>query len=269
MSYNVRYDNPNDGEHAWRTRRDDVASVIRFHRPDLVGLQEALHDQLEDVRDRLPRFEWLSAGRAAAENAGEYAAIGYDRDRFNLETEDSFWLSETPSEPGSVGWDAMLPRLVRVVKLRERTTDVEFHHFNTHFDHAGETARLESARLLRDRIDDRATDGPVIVTGDLNCRRTASPYRHLTERSQSSPGRTLRDAHRVSRRPHHGPDTSVTDFHNLVPDKKIDHVLVTTDVEVILHGTCSDTYGDGRYPSDHLPIVTRLSLPEVDGDEES
>lgn len=260
MTYNVRYDNPNDEKYVWRQRRDYVASTIRFHDPDVVGLQEALHDQLRDLRDRLPGYEWLEAGRrsGADENAGEYAAVGYDRDQFNLESEGTFWLSETPSEPGSVGWDAMLPRLVRYVRLREYDTGVELYHFNTHFDHAGETARLESAELLRERVADLAGDLPVVVTGDFNSREGEPPYRLLTRRDGE---RTLLDAHHVANHAHHGPTTTMTDFQSLVPDKKIDHVLVSRDVEVLLHGAVSDTYGNGQYPSDHLPLLVVLSLP--------
>jgi endonuclease/exonuclease/phosphatase family metal-dependent hydrolase len=270
MSYNIRYDNPNDGRYAWRTRRDNVAGVIRFHRPDVVGLQEALHDQLQDLRERLPSYQWLSAGRAKAENAGEYAAVGFDKLRFNLETSSTFWLSETPSETGSTGWDARFPRLVRYVKLRERQSGTELFHFNTHFDHEGETSRLKSAKLLQRRIDELAPDAPVVVTGDFNCRESEPPYRHLTNRSQSNEGRTLRDARYASCHPHHGPVTTMTDFQNLIPEKKIDYVFVTSDVVVDDHGVCSDSYRNGQYPSDHLPIVARLSLPNyLDAENET
>ncbi|MFB6165304.1 MAG: endonuclease/exonuclease/phosphatase family protein [Haloarculaceae archaeon] len=261
MTYNVRYDNPADQEYVWRKRRDEVASVIRFHDPDLVGLQEALGDQLRDLRDRLPGYEWLPAGRdaGAAENAGEYPAIGYDTDRFNLEAEDSFWLSETPDEPGSVGWDAALPRLVKYVELREIDTDVRFFHFNTHFDHAGDRARVESAKLLRDRIDAVTGDEPIVVTGDFNAEEATEPYEVLTH--ENGHRRALLDAHYAASYPHHGPTTTVTDFTSLVPDHKIDHVFVSRDDEVLVHGTCSDTFGDGLYPSDHLPVLVKLSVP--------
>lgn len=262
MSYNIRYDNPDEGAHAWRNRRDNVASVIRFHGPDIVGLQEALHDQLDDLRERLPEYEWLSTGRSHIESAGEYCAIGYKRERFNLEAEGTMWLSETPSEAGSVGWDAQLPRLVRHARLREEKSDVEFYLFNTHFDHYGETARLESAKLLLDRIDDLAANEPVIVTGDLNCRSSSAPYEYLTGRDKRSAGRSLRDAHHIARHDHHGPGATTTDFRNIVPDKKIDYVFITTDIEPILHGVCADTYENGLYPSDHLPVLVELSLPE-------
>ena len=269
MSYNVRYDNPGEGDHAWRNRRDDVASTVRFHGPDVVGLQEALHQQLEDLRERLPGYEWLSAGRSDAESAGEYAAIGYDRERFNLEDDGTVWLSETPSVPGSLGWDAQLPRLVRHACLRDEETDVVFFLFNTHFDHYGETARRESATVLLDRIDSLAANEPVLVTGDLNCLSSSSTYERLTRRDKRGAGRTLRDTHRIARNGHHGPSTTVTDFRNLVPDRKIDYVLASSDVEPVLHGVCADTYENGLYPSDHLPVLVELSLPVYGGERDA
>lgn len=261
MSYNVRYDNPNDGDHVWSRRRDQVASVIRFHRPAVVGLQEADHAQVEDLDDRLDRFEWLPAGRRGEGLAGEFAAIGFDKSRFNLEEEGTVWLSET-GEPGSVGWDAMLPRLIRYARLREHDTGVQLFHFNTHFDHSGERARRESARILLEQVDRLASNEPVLVTGDFNSRPSTSPYEHLTSRDKSSAGRTLRDAYDACRGYQHGPETTMTDFHNLIPDKRIDHVFVSADVEVLQHGVASDTFDHGTYPSDHLPVAVELALPE-------
>ncbi|WP_232686169.1 endonuclease/exonuclease/phosphatase family protein [Halobacterium zhouii] len=254
LTYNVRYANPNDAEQVWENRRDDVASCIRFHRPQLVGLQEAAPEQVRDLSERLPAFEWLTGGRSESENAGEYVAIGYDADYLDAESEDEFWLSETPSEPGSRGWDAMLPRLVRYSRFRDRRTDDVFYHFNTHFDHRGETARLESARLLRDRIDDVAAETPFVVTGDFNARPSTDVYRTLT--AEREHGRALVDAHYRSDIPHHGPLTTMTDFHDLVPEKKIDYVFVSEELDVNVHGTCSDLDEEGQYPSDHLPILT-------------
>lgn len=261
MTYNVRYASPNDGENVWQNRRDPVATAIRFHRPDVIGLQEALHDQLDDLQERLPDFEWLEAGRPEEGTAGEYVPIGYRRDRFACEDEGFFWLSETLETPGR-GWDASLPRLVRHAQLRDRQTGIEFVHFNTHFDHRGEVARTESATLLRDRIDSLAPAAPLVVTGDFNCRESTEPHRILTDGAVASHRRSLTDTHRISRYPHHGPSTSMTDFQDLVPDKKIDYVLVSDGVEVINHGSCSDTYDNGRYPSDHLPVIADVSLPD-------
>lgn len=259
MTYNVRYDNPNDGEHAWPNRREHVANTIRFQRPDLIGLQEARPGQLADLRDLLGGFEWLEAGRSDGGHPGEYTVVGFDADRFDLLDDGTFWLSETPDEP-SVGWDADLPRLARHVRLHDGRTDRELVHVNTHFDHRGERARRKSAGILRRRSDDLAPEGPLVLTADLNARPESEPYQVLVDGER--PGRTHVDTHEVSTHPHHGPRTTMTDFHNLIPDKRIDYVFGTGDLDVVQHTVCSDTYNNGAYPSDHLPVVADLAVPE-------
>jgi endonuclease/exonuclease/phosphatase family metal-dependent hydrolase len=150
---------------------------------------------------------------------------------------------------------------VRYARLGDAATDGTLYHFNTHFDHRGATARAESATLLRRRIGDIAADEPVVVTGDLNCRPGSGPYRRLTEASAAESPR-LCDAATAARMSNHGPTTSMTTFSNLVPEKKIDYVLVDPDTTAIQHGICSDTYDDGRYPSDHLPVLADLLLSD-------
>lgn len=257
MTYNIRYANPNDGDNVWENRRDPVATAIRFHRPDIIGLQEALPHQLEDLKEQLPDFDWLAAGRRDESVAGEYVPIGYRRNRYNCQNDGYFWLCETPDEPGP-GWDAALPRMVRYAYFHDKQTGVDFTHFNTHFDHRGEISRRESAMLLRSRIDELSPEGPLVVTGDFNCRESTEPYRILTESGSFS--RSLTDSHQISRFPHHGPSTSMTDFQDLIPEKKIDFVLVSDGVKVINHGSCSDTYDNGHFPSDHLPVITDALL---------
>ncbi|WP_101297423.1 endonuclease/exonuclease/phosphatase family protein [Halegenticoccus soli] len=258
MSYNIRYDNPDDGSNTWRRRRDAIVSAIRFHSPDLVGLQEAWPTQRRYLRNQLPEYDWRSASETS--NPGEFVALGYKTRRFTFESDGVFWLSPTPDEPGGPGWDAALPRLVYYATLRERTTGVRLVHFNTHFDHVGDAALVESAKLVRARLSEVASTRPVILTGDFNFRPSSPAYRRLTRRSTDT-GATLVDAYRASKRGHHGPSTTMTDFRSLVPDKKLDHVLVSDDIDVRIHGILSDTYENGRYPSDHLPVCVDVSLP--------
>ena len=261
MTYNVRYPSPENERNSWARRREPLLTTVRFHHPDVVGLQEAQHSQVEAIRESLPAFEWLTAGRSG-ETYGDHPAVGFRRERFDLRADDTFWLSETP-DTQSRGWDASLVRLVRYVRLHDVVTGRSFHWFNTHFDHRGATARLESASLLRARVGDVTPEAPVVVTGDLNSRPESEPYRRLTA-GPSSEGPTLRDAATVAQLPNHGPTTTMTDFTDLIPEKKIDYVLVTPGITVTQHGICSDTYDGGRYPSDHLPVVADLVLPDPD-----
>jgi len=263
LSFNVRFDAEGDeGDRAWHERRGVAASVVRFHRPDVVGLQEPLAHQFEDVRERVPGYEWTGVGRVDGVGAGEFVPIGVRADRFDVLADGTFWLSETPSVPGSVGWDAAHPRLVTWLRVRDRRTGVAFVAANTHFDHQGDRARERAAALARERLDDVAGDDPVLLTGDLNCPPDALPVSILT--GSEGPGRRLVEAEGASTWPRHGPAATFDRFAG-DPDRRIDHVLVSPGVTVHQFGVLDDRQ-DGQLPSDHRPVLAEVSLP-VDGAE--
>lgn len=261
MTFNIRFDNPNDGPDAWPHRKDRAASVIRFHGADLVGVQEALKHQLDDLQERLPAYAWVGVGRADGREGGEYSAIFYRQDRFELLDHDTFWLSETPEVPGSKSWDAAIERIVTWAHFRDRRTGEVFYHFNTHFDHIGERARTESAKLIRQRIAAVAGDAPVVLTGDFNAVDSSMPYQILTGTTplDGAPSVTLRDAMRISEHGHHGPTTTWNGFTAIEPDRRIDYIFVNDRVDVRQHGILPDTW-DGRFPSDHLPVVADVTI---------
>jgi endonuclease/exonuclease/phosphatase family metal-dependent hydrolase len=251
-SYNVKVAVETPEPDGWERRVDAVVGTLRFHAPDIVGLQEPLAGQLDDIRDRLPAYEWVGVGRTDGDREGEFSPVGYRADRFDRETTGTFWLSETPGEVGSVGWDADLPRILTWVRLRDRETGRTIVHANTHFDHAGERARLESARLVSARLAVLRSDEPVVLTGDFNCMPGSDPYRALAE---SDEGIALADAKLRSRHGHHGPEHTFTGFEDPRDGERIDYVLVTHDGSVENHASCADLRADGRVPSDHLPVV--------------
>jgi endonuclease/exonuclease/phosphatase family metal-dependent hydrolase len=257
MTFNIRYDNPGDGADAWPNRRAKAASMIRFHGADVVGLQEALRSQIADLEAALPHFGWFGSGRSA-ERDGEHCAVLFRRDRLEVLAESTFWLSETPEVAGSRGWDAALPRIATWGKLRDRRTGAVFHLLNTHLDHVGETARRESARLLlRKVVEIAGPDGPVVLTGDFNATPDSEPYRILT--TGEGTRRALVDALHASTCPHHGPTSSWNGFKGIEPGRRIDFVFVRPPVVVRQHGILSDTF-DGRFPSDHLPVVAEITF---------
>ncbi|MEM6646242.1 MAG: endonuclease, partial [Bacteroidota bacterium] len=137
MSFNIRYNNPGDGIHAWPNRADDAAAAIAFWDADVAGLQEALRGQINDLSMRLPGYAWLGVGRDDGGDTGEFSPIFYKRDRFNVVTHGTFWLSPTPDEVGSRGWDAALPRIATWAHLQDKTTRASLLVVNTHFDHVG------------------------------------------------------------------------------------------------------------------------------------
>jgi endonuclease/exonuclease/phosphatase family metal-dependent hydrolase len=186
MSFNVRYNEPRDGVNAWPNRKQKVADVIRFHKADLVGVQEALVGQLEDLEKLLPTFAWCGVGRTDGKRDGEFSAILYKKQRFRLIECKTFWLSETSEIAGSKAWDAAYPRIVTRAKFRDERSKKTFFHFNTHFDHVGVKARFESARMIIGRIRNASAGTQSILTGDLNVKEDTEAYKTLVTRVKTA-----------------------------------------------------------------------------------
>ncbi|MEK6480689.1 endonuclease/exonuclease/phosphatase family protein [Catalinimonas sp. 4WD22] len=255
MSFNIRYDNPGDSAHAWPYRKEMVASTIKFHEADLLGLQEALEHQVKYLDSALAEMDWVGVGRDNGKSQGEFSPVFYNRDKFELTDWGTFWLSETPDDI-SVGWDAALPRIATWTQLVQKSSGDTVYYFNTHFDHRGEQAREESARLIRQKITDIAGDAPVVVTGDFNATPDSAPYAAMTE------GEDMDDAYELTVLPHHGPSSSFSGFlvnEPLQENRRIDYVFVSPNVEVLKHAILTDSR-DNSYPSDHLPVIAKVNL---------
>jgi endonuclease/exonuclease/phosphatase family metal-dependent hydrolase len=276
MTFNIRYDNPGDGPDAWPLRKDKVAGMVRLYAADIVGMQEALRRQIDDLAQRLPEYEWIGVGRQDGKDAGEFTPIFYKRDRLEIVEENTFWLSPTPDKAGSRGWDAALPRIVTWAKFKDKQAGAEFFLFNTHFDHQGPTARLESAKLLRAKAVETAGDQAVVAIGDFNCTPTSPPYLWLVGKEPPPPATgesvqvvpdksatpvkdALTDAMLHTRHPHHGPTTTWNGFKTLVPGRKIDHIFIRGPISVEQHAILADHW-DGRFPSDHLPVLVEIIM---------
>jgi endonuclease/exonuclease/phosphatase family metal-dependent hydrolase len=250
MSFNIRYDNPGDAEHAWPKRRALVAGVIRFHEVDVLGVQEALSHQVRELEADLPGLAWVGVGRSDGKEKGEFAPIFYRRDRFELLASGTFWLSPTPETPGSKGWDAALPRVATWARLRDRRGGGDFLAINTHFDHVGELARQQSAKLLVERARALAEGLPVILLGDFNAQPDSAAYRTLAE--------AFRDAREVSESGHFGPEGT---FGTFSPQQeaaaRIDYLFVGGPITVRREATLAHHW-DGRHASDHWPVFAEL-----------
>jgi endonuclease/exonuclease/phosphatase family metal-dependent hydrolase len=260
MSFNLRLDLASDGPNAWPHRKDWAAALIRFHGADVVGVQEALAHMLTDLDARLPGFARVGVGRADGRSGGEFSAILYRTERLELIDSGTFWLSPSPEVPGSKGWDAAIERVATWGRFRDRRTGCTHVHLNTHFDHIGEQARQESARLIRRRLAGLSRGLPVIVTGDLNAEPASVAYRIFTRDSIPDALTPLRDAYHVSRDAHYGPNSTWTAFRAIEPGRRIDYVLVTDAIPVLAHGVLTDRWDD-RFPSDHLPVLAVLGAP--------
>jgi endonuclease/exonuclease/phosphatase family metal-dependent hydrolase len=261
MSFNIRYDNPDDGIHAWTNRRTDVLAFLNERAPDLLCIQEALHSQILDLDGGLNGFSYRGVGRDDGARKGEYCAVFFNSRRFTCENDTTVWLSPTPRVP-SVGWDAALPRILTMVQLEDRTSHRRFLVLNTHFDHEGADARNRSAAFLRSFVERHSAGLPVIVAGDFNCLETDEPYRILTR--PDGPSGVLNDAMRISATGHAGAHGTFSGFPltKKMLGPRIDYIFVTEGISVECHETLRPSRADG-FLSDHLPVIAELTLPSA------
>ncbi|SMO63538.1 endonuclease/exonuclease/phosphatase family protein [Fodinibius sediminis] len=254
MTFNIRYDNPDD-PNPWEDRKDEVINLIRFHEPAFVGIQEALHHQLKDLDEGLAHYQYIGKGRKDGKQGGEYSALLYDRRKVSLVpgSNRTIWLSKTPKVP-SKNWDAALPRILTWGAFRVKESGKTIYVFNTHFDHVGERARAESAKIILDAIAETAGDQPVVLTGDFNIVDDSEPYRILTSSF-------LSDAYYSTDLPHTGAEFTYSGFKVTIPQegRRIDYIFTNDRVNVIKHATLT-SFRDGYFPSDHLPVLAYIML---------
>lgn len=252
FSYNIRYANTRDGEDIWPNRKEAVAEALQT--ADVFGLQEALPSQLNDLQRLMPDFEWYGVGREDGKLGGETTAIGWSGDRFKLRAADTFWLSPTPNQVGSKGWDAALPRIASWVALLDTSTGMHFTILNTHFDHRGAEARALSAALIRKWCSDNPNRGPFVITGDLNAQLGSKPLNNLLSASQPDLIELI-DTRQQAETKDPGPNSTWNGFRKIEADRRIDFILASKDVQVEQFTTLNPKTAQGRYASDHLPVM--------------
>ena len=259
MTFNIRLDLAQDGVNSWDNRKANFVSMIAFHKADIIGLQEAQKHQIDYIQQSLPGYSWFGLGRDDGKEAGEFTAIFYRKDRFDTLETSAFWCSETPDHPG-LGWDAAYQRITTVGKFSDKITGKTFYLFNTHLDNEGEIARLESAKLIKSRMEKLGKDFPLILTGDFNSFPDSPPYKVIVSRSDSDSSFELFDSRKISQSKPHGPSGTFTGFDlNARPNEPIDFIFVKKGITVLSHGTLSDSF-DGYLPSDHYPVLAEIVL---------
>jgi endonuclease/exonuclease/phosphatase family metal-dependent hydrolase len=256
MSFNVRYGTAPDGANGWEHRRPLVLRVVRDFDPAVLGVQEALRFQLDELRAAVPTLGEVGAGRRDGRGAGEYAAILYDRARLDVLEQGTFWFSETPDVAGSTSWGNQIPRICTWGRFAVSGTPDRFYVFNVHWDHESQASRLRSGELLRARLAARPhPQDPVIVTGDFNAGESNPALQPLR-------GAGLGDTFRVA----HPDAEAAGTFHGFTGrpgPEKIDGIWITPGWQVIRAGI-DRTNSSGRYPSDHFPVTATLRLDHGD-----
>jgi endonuclease/exonuclease/phosphatase family metal-dependent hydrolase len=258
MTFNIRYGTADDGSNRWDARKGMLMQLLHDQDCDIIGMQEALHFQLEEIVSSLPRYACTGVGRDDGSEAGEYAAILFRKDRFRMDDSGTFWFSDTPNNPGSKSWGNNVTRICTWAKLVDRSTNKPVFVYNVHLDHESQRSRERSTRLLLDSIASRVADGPVVLTGDFNAGETNAAIRTLLDSSGAKIGRRFIDTFSQLR----PSETNIGTYHAFTgraETDKIDFIIVSSGIGV----TSSDILRfnqDGRYPSDHFPVTATLNM---------
>jgi endonuclease/exonuclease/phosphatase family metal-dependent hydrolase len=259
MSFNVRNSNAADGENAWPKRIELFFGTITCFEPDLIGFQEVLAAQHDEITKRMRDFAFSGVARDDGKRKGEWALVGYRKDRFEAVRQGDFWLSETPTVIGSKSWDAALTRICSWVRLREKATGRELVFANTHFDHKGVVARQEASRVLSKELSPIAAGVPAILTGDLNINEDNPAYAVLVRPDTPGAVRWI-DSYRTVH-PTRGPDeASFHAFKGGSAGSRIDFIFHTADFVATAAEIDRTGAQEGRFPSDHYAVTAVLKV---------
>lgn len=260
MTYNIRLDTESDGVNQWKNRTEKVYTLIKKYNPDVFGVQEALHNQMMDLKNNLTEYDFVGVGRDDGKEKGEYSAIFYKKAKYEVQIQNTFWLSETPSLPGSKSWDAAITRVATFALLKEKSTGKSFLILNTHFDHIGKEARKNSASIikvyLRGFIEGASIKAdnsnlPIIMTGDFNSEPTEEPYQVMINGKDLA----LKDS-----RPSDSKAGTFCSFTvNSIQCKTIDYIFHSAHWSTKKYQVITDN-DEKYYPSDHLSVMATLKL---------
>lgn len=251
MTYNVKYANENDGENSWSKRKQFITNQLKFYEPDIMGLQEVLFSQIQHFTSEIGGYDFVGKAREDGKQKGEFTAILFKNEKFELIEDHTFWLSETPGKV-STGWDAALPRVCTYALFRDKNTGKKFWFFNSHFDHVGTEARTESAKLILKKIEEVNTENlPVVLTGDFNLEPESEGIKLISEKLKDS---------RNTANTVFGSEGTFNGYQFDKPaSRRIDYIFVNESVEVKKYAVLTDSK-EMKYPSDHFPVITILEF---------
>lgn len=252
MTYNIRLSVDSDKENSWNNRKQETMALMSYYHPDYFGVQEAIPQQMIDIKTNLKDYDFVGVGRDDGKNQGEYSAIFYDKNKLEVTKSGTFWLSETPEKP-SKGWDAAYNRVCTYAFFKIRKTGKQFLAMNLHFDHVGDVARVNSAKPILEKIKKlNPKNVPLTLTGDFNLTDDSEPIKIISK--------SLDNVFYHSKKTHYGPKGTFTGFDiNTIPQDRIDYIFVK-GFEVLSNRTINDRRENLLYPSDHFPILAEINF---------
>ncbi len=271
-TYNIRLDTEEDvrNGNGWKRRSPFLTKLVAFNDFDIIGMQEVLHHQLQDILLALPQYQYSGVGREDGNEGGEYSPVLFKKERFNLLKEGHFWLSEHQDYPNK-GWDAACIRICSWVYLKDKITKKKFWFFNLHMDHVGIEARKNSVKLVLAKIKEMCGTESVVLTGDFNVDQTNESYKLLANSG------LLFDSYEITKL-RYAPNGTFNAFNpQIVTNSRIDHIFVSKSFVIQRYGILTDSYrtpqsngseyniGESsrsysienavvRLPSDHYPV---------------
>ncbi len=251
MSYNIKLDYPKEGKNSWENRQEFLTNQIKFYEPDVLGVQEAMPNQMRAMDSLLVEYSFVGVGRDDGKDKGEYSAIFYKNKNLEVIQSGTFWLSDSPKEV-SMGWDAVCNRICTYALFEDIDSKKKFWAFNTHFDHVGKEARKNSATLIIEKIKELNSENyPIVLTGDFNMEPDHESIKYIKTELKDSKDIADLDF---------GPEGTFNGFHFDKPvTRRIDFAFVSENVEVSKYAVLSDNW-DLRYPSDHMPVFIRIKI---------
>lgn len=252
MTFNIRYNNPADGENSWDNRKDDVVNLFAHYNPTIFGIQEGLFDQVTYLKEKLPQYNYIGVGREDGATKGEFAAIFYDTTEYELIRQHTFWLSDTP-DTVSVGWDAALERICTYGLFRQVNSGKYIMVFNTHFDHIGALARTKSAQMLVRAATELTRDQiPVIIMGDFNCGPESEAFQIIKSKYPEASG--------ISQTPLYGPQGTFNNFEPTNDVKERIDFVFAAKLKVLSVTHIDDRRSNNRVISDHYPVMVEVEF---------
>ena len=258
LSFNIRFDTSKDGENAWPKRKEMVGQWVKSESPDVIGLQEALRHQIDDIKKVATAYSEYGVGRDDGKSRGEHCTILYLKKRFSLDKSDcgTFWFSDTPEKVASKSWGNEIPRICTWARFVEKKTEKGFYVYNVHYDHRSQPSRLGASELIIQRISKRKrSNEPIILMGDFNASENNPAIKIFKDEPLN-----LVDTFRVVK-----PDEKmVKTFHGFrggsFSGGKIDHVFMLPKMGKVISAEIVRFNKDKRYLSDHYPVRAKLSF---------
>jgi endonuclease/exonuclease/phosphatase family metal-dependent hydrolase len=252
MTFNVRYPATSDGPNVWEKRRDLLVATIKESNPDVFGTQELFYEQGQYIVEKAPEYAWFGVSRRG-NRTDEHMGVFYKASVLRLVESGNFWLSENPDTPGSMSWNVTLPRMVTWGLFEIKASGKRFYFYNTHFPHRGREdaeARVQCARVIQSHMAKLPKDVPFILTGDFNTDVGSEPYKVI------APGLTDAWATAASKA---GPNGTFHGFKGTPGTARIDWILFRGMARANKAETLTKNE-EGRYPSDHFPVLAVLEF---------